>query len=677
MFLKTISLRFSIPLICTLLFTVGSTVLVSLFYRDQVEQLYSAALTKTEKDLETFSVKASLLMTDSDTSSLILLCQSLKRLNSHLSSVMIIDREKLVIAHHNSALVGKRLKGSINFKNYDLHKISTQRNVYKASLPPIISLHLSNQANTGMAVVKMSDREIKQQLSQYRITYVLLLFCLATLFFIITFSIVSFMVVRPLKRVANGMMRTSSGNFYHRILQNYQGEINTLKQLFNALNTSLQIRNNHFMSLYRSTQSLGNKREHEALQSHLFNLIDSVIGPSHCLIALVKDHVPTITAVSGFDSEYNLVDRQLILDNEEFQSLFQGKTARRYTFEVLAPTFDDCDLPQQFLTNEVVLAPITHQKNSKGIFVLMGKKDASLFNDADLQSLDIIALATALSLFDIELSETFKKRKLTSTESYSAAIVRSRLLPQAPVKLKGIEVCGFYKPAENISGNWYWFVEDEEKELLSLFIGDAAGFGLDALLTVSMIQSFVQTVKNISLHNDTRAEVLQNISSKDSVMGLLYSPAYLLAMLNQLLFENGAGKQFMTLFAATINLKEQTITFANAGHEIPILIKNESTTPQVLTSSGPRLGDSALNTYQEQKLALESGDTIIGYTTGLTHCTNKWDEQFGKARLVNTCQEGNTLSSKELCKSIVNRAFSFRINAPLKEDIALLTAKLR
>src|SRR5262249_37162138 len=123
--------------------------------------------------------------------------------------------------------------------------------------------------------------------------------------------------------------------------------------------------------------------------------------------------------------------------------------------------------------------------------------------------------------------------------------------------------------------------------------------------------------------------------------------SYLLTALNGAVYETARRRFVMTCFAGIIDLRARTITFANAGHNFPYLIRPRTGNTevggagggggggddlQVLMSRGNPLGDAPDSTYAERSQVLEPGDALVWYTDGVVECESPRGEQFGEKR---------------------------------------------
>src|SRR5262249_44194622 len=154
---------------------------------------------------------------------------------------------------------------------------------------------------------------------------------------------------------------------------------------------------------------------------------------------------------------------------------------------------------------------------------------------------------------------------------------------------------GYFAPASQVGGDW-WTVHDLPGDRLLVVIGDVTGHGTAAAMITSCAKAACDTVRSLA--------------------GDKLTVSYLLGALNGAVYETARRKFVMTCFASIIDLRARTITFANAGHNFPYLLRPRSGEAggsggddlQVLMSRGNPLGDAPESTYTERSQPLEAGD---------------------------------------------------------------------
>jgi anti-sigma regulatory factor (Ser/Thr protein kinase) len=129
---------------------------------------------------------------------------------------------------------------------------------------------------------------------------------------------------------------------------------------------------------------------------------------------------------------------------------------------------------------------------------------------------------------------------------------------------------------------------------------------------------------------------------------------------------------YATCFYAKIHVENLTVTFARAGHELPILWSEEKQECVCLEGSGLPLGMFHNADYETCEFKMNEGDKLVLFTDGLCDVTSEEGERFGNQRLLELVKRYASLSAKNLLKVIELNVTKFQGNHPQMDDIALI-----
>lgn len=218
--------------------------------------------------------------------------------------------------------------------------------------------------------------------------------------------------------------------------------------------------------------------------------------------------------------------------------------------------------------------------------------------------------------------------------------------------IEGIDLFGLSIPSRFVGGD-YFDIINKGNELL-LVIADVVGKGIPSALIMANIQSALKVLSKMDI---SLIEIIQN--------------------LNLLVYENTSIEKFITLFIGKLDLKTKTFTYINAGHNPPIFFNKKSEQILFLKEGGLILGlfDYCMK-YSIGQIKVSEGDIILFYTDGITEATNLEDVEFGENRLCNLILNLQNLSSKEICKGIVEEIKKFTGSSELLDDLTLLVLKI-
>lgn len=153
------------------------------------------------------------------------------------------------------------------------------------------------------------------------------------------------------------------------------------------------------------------------------------------------------------------------------------------------------------------------------------------------------------------------------------------------------------------------------------------------------------------------------------------APAEALERTNWILVDERRTGLFVTALEGVLDLKTGVVLFANAGHELPILVPGDGSPIRSLVGSGPLLGAFGRLELDDVRVELRPGDSLILYTDGITDATNRAGERYGEERLLRTVRRDRAGSAPDICRGIVSSVARFQGDAAAADDLALLIVR--
>ncbi len=276
-------------------------------------------------------------------------------------------------------------------------------------------------------------------------------------------------------------------------------------------------------------------------------------------------------------------------------------------------------------------------------------------------------------ILDLMNSQVEKAR--FEKELETAKMVQSTFFPKTDRSNDILSISGFYQPASECGGDlWGHFTLEEGLEFV--FVADAMGHGAPAAMVTAMAYSATMTIADI---------IKENPSLRDS-------PAKILTRLNSIIWEAVRGSISITFFASVIDLRKGTITYANAGHNFPIIlpqksddsrtqalkpvVKNSPLIPISLKLMGTPLGMDLMSSYKDQTIEICPGDKIFYFTDGLIECESPEGLALGRKWLLeNICTLADA-NAHGMKNEILGRAFDFFGPNPIKDDITVVVIEV-
>ncbi|MBQ0083437.1 MAG: SpoIIE family protein phosphatase [Clostridiales bacterium] len=202
-------------------------------------------------------------------------------------------------------------------------------------------------------------------------------------------------------------------------------------------------------------------------------------------------------------------------------------------------------------------------------------------------------------------------------------------------------------PAKYVGGDLYDYQPLEDGKFLTV-IADVSGKGVSAAIFMAVTLMLIREFAKVGL-----------------------SPAQILSRVNNTLCENNPSMLFATAIVGIFDSENNSYTYANAGHNLPYIIKNNEV--KTLGGAGNTLiGMFENEEYYEETIKLDTGDTLFLYTDGVNEAVNSKKEFFGIPRLEDTLKAFTAAKKENLVDFVNNAVGEFVGNAERHDDITML-----
>jgi phosphoserine phosphatase RsbU/P len=234
-------------------------------------------------------------------------------------------------------------------------------------------------------------------------------------------------------------------------------------------------------------------------------------------------------------------------------------------------------------------------------------------------------------------------------ELQEAREIQDCLLPKKLPELPGYNVAAVTQPLRFVGGDYYSVVRIGERHTV-LCIADVAGKGLPAALLMSSVQAALKPL-----------------------MWQRLPPHELCHRLNRILCDLTPLGKFISFFYAVLDSVDNRLTYCNAGHNPPLLIRADGTSTE-LKAAGAVLGQFPQWLYEQSELQMKRGDRLLLFTDGLVEACNADEEPFGEHSLIRIARE-NPGSSAEDLMGLLIRAAWHHSGEHFQDDASLIVLK--
>jgi sigma-B regulation protein RsbU (phosphoserine phosphatase) len=274
-------------------------------------------------------------------------------------------------------------------------------------------------------------------------------------------------------------------------------------------------------------------------------------------------------------------------------------------------------------------------------------------------------LSESFNQMTVNLERLFiveKEKERLQTEVEIAREVQAQLYPKQAPPMRGLQLTVRCDPARMVSGDYYDYQEIAQHKL-AFAIGDVAGKGISAALLMATLQAAL------------RAQMAQYIPTRENDCSHLQDmdAAQVVSKLNKQLYAHTSPEKYATFFFAMFDEPTRTLTYTNAGHLSPLLLRNGDVLP--LDSNGTVVGAFPFSKYNESCVVLEPGDLLICYTDGVTEPENAYGEEFGEARMVELVKKHAHRDDQEIISQVLDAVRGWNGSPELHDDMTLLLAR--
>jgi sigma-B regulation protein RsbU (phosphoserine phosphatase) len=263
----------------------------------------------------------------------------------------------------------------------------------------------------------------------------------------------------------------------------------------------------------------------------------------------------------------------------------------------------------------------------------------------------VASMQRDLKKYITDLTEAAAARERIESELRIAREIQMSFLPRVlPQPPHGNEFAVFatIHPAREVGGDLYdlFLVDDRD---LFFAIGDVSGKGIPAALFMAKTKT-----------------MLKGIVREQRV------PHKILEAMNRELGQGNETCMFVTFFCGALNTCTGEVLFSNAGHNPPLLLRNQEEPQFLQPEKTLMLGVFEETQYYTERVLLRPGDGLFLYTDGVTEATNETDEFYSDVRLQKDLSSFRELSPEQTIAALSDAIHAFCGHAPQSDDIAML-----
>jgi len=263
------------------------------------------------------------------------------------------------------------------------------------------------------------------------------------------------------------------------------------------------------------------------------------------------------------------------------------------------------------------------------------------------------ALAQEVARLTTAIGRETAQRERMNRELEIAREVQEDLFPQKLPVVPGLEYWGQCRPAREVGGDYYDYLELPHGRF-GIAIGDVSGKGVGAALMMASLEASLRALASVV---DDPAELIERVST--------------------LVYEASSANRYATLFYAQYDPGSRCLSYVNAGHNPPVVLRSCGGSIQVfrLEAGGPVIG-LVRHGYERGVFAHEPGDLLVLFTDGVSESMNVRYEEWGEERMIECAKMCYGLPAAEGLRRILSAAQAFAAGASQHDDMTLVVLRV-
>ncbi|MDD4526834.1 MAG: SpoIIE family protein phosphatase [Candidatus Margulisbacteria bacterium] len=408
-------------------------------------------------------------------------------------------------------------------------------------------------------------------------------------------------------------------------------------------------------TVYNVIKTLTSEFELERIMDRICSIFTEELNFSRSILYIYEDNRYLVAKAASRLDGVDLSTLKLDISRTvEGKALIEGRIIQMGAQDV--DEYNHASITDIGMMNFVAIPLLLSSKKAIGVLVIDIGQDSA--KQTNIRLLTAIANQSAVILENARLykkSEELNKQlrieqSRTAKELQMARYIQQGMLSADLPKTEAVKIAAKNIPCRSVGGDFYNFIQRTDNKL-GIVIGDVSGKGIPAALLMTMTNSIFTEYGQRYLSTE---EVLNHTNSALQHY-LSKSPIF-----------------YVTAFYGVLDIEKNIIRYCKAGHNPPILYKQDTNEVVFLDGEGTYLGTFDEGGYIEKNVAVSKGDKLVMYTDGITEVRNEEKKLFSKERLAKLIKEHHTLPVDKLLKILIREAEIYGGSTEFADDITLV-----
>lgn len=302
------------------------------------------------------------------------------------------------------------------------------------------------------------------------------------------------------------------------------------------------------------------------------------------------------------------------------------------------------------------------------------------FDEDDINLARAVASQCAVAITNAKLYARAIEGARAAEQMRLAGFIQRKMIPEEAPRIAGLDIAATYIPCFDVGGDFYDFLRIADG-CVAAAIADVIGKGIPAALMMSLFRgalwAYMDTEygeDNVRLSNNEdfcNSELLER--DLTCAANIFWSQGAI-HKLNKMACRECREGEFITLFYAVIDAKEQIMSYCNCGHEPAVLIRKGQIIN--LEKGGLVLGVDKNAKYEIETVELKNDDCLIFYTDGMIDAANFEGQWWGRENLIETAKKFADGTVQQMLKNILAYRRRFVGLADQIDDTSIIVVKV-
>ncbi len=414
--------------------------------------------------------------------------------------------------------------------------------------------------------------------------------------------------------------------------------------------------------LLQVAQAVVSQNQLDDILDTIVHLMPILVGVKTCVI-LLKDHDKNCLTASNAVAE-SRTETDLLLQQSYEQGEFLFLDRLLNEAQMLTCPLDNPDLQISDWLNLdcqavdennasahehwLIGVPLVVKGVIYGALIAKETNVQPAFHAKRMELIRGVAQQTTLAIQNERLKQEMVGRERIEREFQLARQIQKNFLPESLPEHPDWDFDMRWQTAREVGGDFYDLFETKDHKL-ALVIADVADKGMPAAMYMTVTRTLIRATA-------------QGLSS----------PGKILERVNELLEAESRNGMFVTAFLGLLDRQTGILEYANAGHNLPLLIRTKKHEIEHLQKDGIALGVLPGACYGNKQITMHANDLLLLYTDGVTEAFSSSGELFSEPRLVELMKNSQCIGAAGLLSSIEETINTFRNGEPVSDDLTMI-----